>query len=303
VLRALGLGDLLAGVPALRALRRALVAEDPDAELVLAAPVALAPLVALAGVADRLLPTPDLGPVDWTGPPPDLAVDLHGNGPASRDPLRALGPGRLLAFADPDAPAWRADEPERERWCRLLTEGLGIPADPADLEIRRPAAAGPAGTGPAVVHPGAAFPSRRWPADRYAEVAAALAADGPVVVTGGLDELPLVEEVRRRAQLPAVADLAGTTDLAGLAAVVASARVVVCGDTGVAHLASAFGTPSVVLFGPTPPALWGPPPGPHRALWHGEGLERGDPHGRTPDPRLLRISVDEVLAAVAALGA
>src|SRR5207237_79615 len=32
----------------------------------------------------------------------------------------------------------------------------------------------------------------------------------------------------------------------------------VCGDTGVAHLATALGTPSVLLFGPVPPSRWGP---------------------------------------------
>ncbi|WP_449062773.1 glycosyltransferase family 9 protein, partial [Planomonospora algeriensis] len=61
------------------------------------------------------------------------------------------------------------------------------------------------------------------------------------------------------------------------------------------HLASAFATPSVVLFGPVPPALWGPPPGgPHTALWAGS---RGDPHGERPDPGLLRIEVPQVLDA------
>ena len=53
--------------------------------------------------------------------------------------------------------------------------------------------------------------------------------------------------------------LAGETDLLTLAATIAHARLLLCGDTGLAHLATAFGTPSVVLFGPTPPARWGPP--------------------------------------------
>ena len=84
-----------------------------------------------------------------------------------------------------------------------------------------------------------------------------------------------------------------------LAALVAAAGRVVVGDTGVAHLATAFGTPSVVLFGPTSPAAWGPPPGRrHRALWAGRV---GDPHGEQPDPGLLAIPVDEVLAALDAL--
>jgi ADP-heptose:LPS heptosyltransferase len=75
--------------------------------------------------------------------------------------------------------------------------------------------------------------------------------------------------------------------------VVAAAARVVCGDTGVAHLATAVGTPSVALFGPTPPALWGPPPGaPQRVLWAGGA---GDPHAERPAAGLRRIGVEQVL--------
>jgi ADP-heptose:LPS heptosyltransferase len=94
--------------------------------------------------------------------------------------------------------------------------------------------------------------------------------------------------------------LAGRTDLAQLAAQVASARLLVSGDTGIAHLASACGTPSVLLFGPTAPSRWGPPEdGPHRVLWHGDGS--GDPWGEEPDPALLAISSEEVAEAAAGL--
>ena len=70
-----------------------------------------------------------------------------------------------------------------------------------------------------------------------------------------------------------------------------------CGDTGVAHLATAYRRPSVVLFGPVAPALWGPPPRPqHVVLWHGDGT--GDPWGTDLDPALARITVDEVEGAL-----
>jgi ADP-heptose:LPS heptosyltransferase len=76
----------------------------------------------------------------------------------------------------------------------------------------------------------------------------------------------------------------------------------VCGDTGVAHLATAFGRPSVLLFGPTPPGEWGPPPERtrHRVLWAGEV---GDPLAPGPTPGLLAIGVEDVVAALAALPA
>ncbi|HEY0638819.1 MAG TPA: glycosyltransferase family 9 protein, partial [Pseudonocardiaceae bacterium] len=74
-------------------------------------------------------------------------------------------------------------------------------------------------------------------------------------------------------------------------------RLVLSADTGVAHLASACRTPSVVLFGPAEPRRWGPPPeGPHTVLTHAE-LRRGEPFADDPDPALLAVTVDEALAA------
>nr|BFE77942.1 hypothetical protein GCM10020093_005430 [Planobispora longispora] len=147
-----------------------------------------------------------------------------------------------------------------------------------------------------MIHPGAAHPARRWPPERFARVAAELRAAGhDVVVTGGPAERELALRVAHLARLPGENVLAGRTGLRELAALLTGARLLVCGDTGVAHLASAYGTPSVVLFGPVSPALWGPPPdGPHIALWAGWS---GDPHGGQPDPGLLRIDVPEVLDA------
>jgi ADP-heptose:LPS heptosyltransferase/uncharacterized protein YjbJ (UPF0337 family) len=292
--RALGLGDFLTGVPALRALRRAFAGD----RLVLAAPRAIEPLAALSGAVDAVADTAPLGP-----PPTGaaVAVNLHGRGPQSHRVLQASKPRRLIAFACAAAghagPKWRAGEHEPARWCRLLNEA-GIPADPDDLDLPRPPVRSPA-PGATVVHPGAASPARRWPPERWAAVARAeVAAGRDVVVTGGPAERELAEAVA--AGLPATTVLAGRTDLLELAALVAEAGRVLCGDTGVAHLATAYRVPSVVLFGPTPPQEWGPPAGRpwHRALWAGR---RGDPHARTPDAGLLEITVADVLAASDAL--
>lgn len=301
MLRALGLGDFLTGVPALRALRSAL----PDSELVLATPRALTPLVELAEVVDRVQPTQGLNdPLDWTGSAPKVAVNLHGRGPQSTCLLAALAPERLVAFgcseADVAGPAWRADEHEAVRWCRLVEESLDVRADPFDLGLTRPDVPAPV-AGAVVIHPGAAFASRRWPVERFAAVAAQAAAGGlPVAVTGSRAERDLAGAVAAQAGLPSTVVLAGSTSLLQLAALVAAASLVISGDTGVAHLATAYQTPSVVLFGPVSPQLWGPPAvGPHRALWHARAA--GDPWGATVDPALLDITVGEVLAAAEAV--
>lgn len=300
VLRALGLGDLLTAVPALRALRRAF----PSHRIQLAAPAALAPLAELIGAIDE---TVDTAPLTALAPRlhgADVAVNLHGRGPQSHAVLRAAHPRRLVAFAAGErcpGPAWRANEHEVVRWCRMLN-AHGIPADPHDLRIDPPAGHA-AQAAAVVVHPGAASGSRRWPAERFAAVARALAERGArVIVTGGPQEAALAEAVADEAGLPAGSSVAGRTSLVQLAAIVSQAACVVCGDTGVGHLATALGRPSVLLFGPIPPTHWGPLVSTvagrprHAVLWAGT---TGDPHAAEPDPGLLRIEPDAVLRAVA----
>jgi ADP-heptose:LPS heptosyltransferase len=196
-------------------------------------------------------------------------------------------------------PAWAPHEHEVERWCRLVTDA-GWPADPTDLDVAPP----PPGLGvegATVMHPGASSPARQWPVERWAAVARReLDAGRDVVVTGSSAELPLARAVAASAGIDADHVLAGCTDVLELAGVVAVAGRVVCGDTGVAHLATALGTPSVVLFGPVPPSEWGPPPQrpQHHALWAGR---TGDPHARHTDAGLLAIGVDDVTSVLEAV--
>jgi ADP-heptose:LPS heptosyltransferase len=300
VLRALGVGDLAAAVPALRGIRAAF----PGRSLALAAPTWLTPLIELVGGVDRVLPTDGLAGPGWDVESPEVAVNLHGSGPQSHRLLLAAGPKELWAFANAEAghldgPTWAEEEHEVRRWCRLLSH-YGVAADSADLALAVPPHDVPRGV--TIVHPGAKSPSRRWPAERYVAVARALAARGHrVVVTGSAGERDLAQRVADEAALPSAAVLAGRTGVGELAALVAHARLLVSGDTGIAHLATGYGTPSVVLFGPMSPSRWGPPPDRpyHRAIWHGTRAERGDAPGPQVHPALLLVGVDEVLAAAA----
>ena len=306
VLRALGLGDLLTAVPALRALDAAF----PDRRRVLAASRSLAPLLPLAAPGFELL---DVSACVGGAPPAPalaerlprgaLAVNLHGRGPQSHALLCAARPTRLIGFDLPGGPAWDECEHEVVRWCRLLADH-GIPADPTALDLELPDRPPYDPEGPTLIHPGAASAARRWPAERWAQVARAERAWGrEVLVSGSAAEAPLAQAVADQAGLPPAANRAGAThDLLGLAALVASAGGVVCGDTGVAHLATALRIPSIVLFGPTDPARWGPPAERpwHAALWAGR---IGDPHAAAADPGLLEITAAEVLRALSVLSA
>jgi ADP-heptose:LPS heptosyltransferase len=295
VLRALGLGDLLTGIPALRGLRRAY----PDAHIVLATPERFCELAMLSGAVDQVAPTSGLGRPQRHAAPPGLAVNLHGSGPESIADLDALDPGALLSHRHPnypglDGPPWRADLHEVDRWCRLL-EWAGIACDAKDLAIARPRGF-PDRSGLVVIHPGAAAAARRWPAERFAAVAAALHRGGhDVVITGACNERDLARSVAQKAGLAESAVLAGTLGLLGLVALICDCRLLICGDTGVGHIATATGAPSVLLFGPTPPNRWGPRgSGPHIAVWAGD---KGDPHADRPHSGLLLITASRVLDA------
>ncbi len=306
ILRALGLGDLLTAVPALRAIASAY----PSHERLLAAPRTLAPLAALIRCPDgapavhRVAHAVGLDPLPAGLSGASVAVNLHGRGPQSHRLLQAARPGRSLWLACPEvpesagSPEWRAREHEVRRWCRMLSE-QGVPASPDHLYLDPPPGEPPAGTaGATLLHPGAADGARRWPAERFLAVARAESERGArVVLTGSEPEAALCGAIASQAGLAGDSVLAGRTDLADLARAVAAADRVVCGDTGMAHLATALGTPSVVLFGPTAPAEWGPPPARrrHRVLWAGM---TGDPHGATPSEGLLEIGVPDVLGAL-----
>lgn len=297
VLRALGVGDLLTAVPALRAIRR----EFRQSRVRLATPIALGELVRMIGGVDDIVPTAGLRALT-PGPSPGLAVNLHGRGPQSTMVLSRTDPAVVwchrAADIGADGPEWEADLHEVDRWCRLLHHH-GVAADPTDLRIRPPRTA-PVDAA-IVVHPGAASAARRWPAERFAAVIRELGATfgGRVVVTGGPGEEALVDAVCRAAGAGPAIEGAVPCRLGELAALVAHARLVICGDTGIAHLATAFATPSVVLFGPTPPAWWGPRIDAelHTVLWAGR---RGDPHATRLDPGLDDIDAARVAAAASA---
>jgi ADP-heptose:LPS heptosyltransferase len=79
----------------------------------------------------------------------------------------------------------------------------------------------------------------------------------PVVLTGGPEETALTRRVARAMTGRAI-DLAGRTTLGALAVLLSNARLLICGDTGISHLAAALHVPSVVVFTGSDPLRWAP---------------------------------------------
>jgi len=140
-----------------------------------------------------------------------------------------------------------------------LAEAIGIPAVREIVPPSggtRPALAPPQPY--AVIHAAPMFTYKRWTDAGWRALAAALAARGlSVAATGAAADRAYLDRVW---QDGAVVRLDGRTTWPDLTALVADAAVYVGPDTAITHLAAATGTPTVALYGPTDPRLWGPWP-------------------------------------------
>jgi heptosyltransferase-2 len=272
------LGDTVMAVPALRALRETF----PDARVLLAGPWVT--LLAGQGLGDVLVAYPRA----WSGRlrAADTVRSFAGD-------TVVLFPNSFEAAAT--AMYWRGRRRvgfagDGRRW--LLTDALSLPEPRlhqvdeylhlvgvlgARATAREPRLAPPEPYGdtrqrardllllagapegkPMVgVHLGAAYgPAKVWVRERIVEFCRLGPSLGVVpVLLGAPSDEPLAAAVAR--EVPAVS-LVGRDSPDLLSSVLAEMAALVCGDTGVAHLAAALGTPVVTLFGPTDPALSAP---------------------------------------------
>lgn len=306
VFRALHLGDMLCALPALRALRAAL----PNASITLVGlPWARELPERFDAYLDDFLPFPGFAglPEQKQGEAAalvsfvaeakarrfDLAIQLHGDGRITNQVVAMLGARTVAGFSPRgERPAenflpYPEKGPEIHRLLELVRfvgappQGDALefpirPADRAELAAFEATARLPRG-GYICLHPGARARERRWPPEAFAAVGDALhAASGlPVVVTGSGEESALVAAVRERMHAPSI-DAALPISAGALAALLSKARLLVCSDTGVAHLAAALRLPSVVIYRASDMARWAPLDRRlHRRVW--------DPAGRAAE--------------------
>jgi lipopolysaccharide heptosyltransferase II len=119
-----------------------------------------------------------------------------------------------------------------------------------------------------VIHPGATAPSRRYPPESFAAAARLLVEqlDCRIIFTGTAQEHDLVEGIQSAMGFGSHS-FAGRLDLGGMAALIYLAPLLISNNTGPVHIASAVGTPVVVLYALTNPqhTPWAVP---HRVLSH-----------------------------------
>lgn len=299
VFRALPLGELLCAAPALRALRAAL----PQARVVLAGlPDGAAFARRHPAYVDEFLPFPGHPllpeqPVRQEALTPfyaevcarafDLALQLHDSGEVSNHIVAGFGARAVAGYCQGRGVRSRrtlllpypgAGGAEPERLLRLV-EALGAPRTDSRLEFplepgdeRELADSGlAAALEPGrylCVHPG---PAREgaWPPQRFAELADRLADEFSlaVVLSGCGDAAPPAEAVARHMRSPAVF-AAPPLSPGALGALLQRARLLVCHDGLVSHIAAGLGLPSVVIFARGDIARWAPPDRRrHRCIW------------------------------------
>ena len=272
VLRGGALGDFILTTPALRLLR----ARWPDAHIELVGNASAAELGLLDGVINAAysqhearwaalyssdpLPAPLrewLGAYDcvinfWPDPEGELARHF---------PLR---PGQqfLSAAAKPEcAPASR-------HFCEAL-KPLGLSTDDFQARLHLPgpsSAPRSASSRPMLcLHPGSSSSRRNWPVERWAQVCAQFRSQNyRVCIVGGEADASIMERLAEQGECFA------SLPLPDLARLLAQACLYLGHDTGVSHLAAALSIPSLILFGPSDPAVWAPL-GKHVTV-----LQRGD---------------------------
>ncbi len=146
----------------------------------------------------------------------------------------------------------------------------------------------------ALLNPGAGWGAKQWPAERYGQVARRLAEDGvKSLINFGPGEEPLMRAVESASEGTAQGIACSLTELIALTR---RARLFIGGDTGPMHLAAALGIPVVAIFGPTNPARNGPF-GTRSIVLRSPASPTTHSRRAQPDPGMLEISSDEVVAA------
>lgn len=278
------LGDVLMATPLIHSLRQAwpkatidalvfadtagILEGNPDLNGIVAMPPRPTAGQGLA-LAARLWRQYDLAISTQCGDRPTFFALVAGR--SSLAPVESTFSGRLKRALLDRSVAYAGGVHRVEEMLQLA-DALGIARAPR-LVCPHPRAVEGVSGDYAVIHAAPMFRYKQWSKEGWRALAAWLAGRGlAVIATGGPGEA-------ERRYLDAVCNglsvvrrLDGRLDWPQLAGLLAKARVYVGPDTSVTHVAAAAGCPTVALYGPTDPRLWGPwPTGGLDTMWDAAG--------------------------------
>ncbi len=268
-------GDVVMATPALRALKRA----HPRAEIVFECRPFMQELLEGIASVDRFLSDSGRGVLacarvlrrenfDWAVLLPDSPRAAMATWLAripvrvgySRDPLRRvlltqrLAPPSVDGKRIPISMIERYLKVTRALGCDDAGEALDLVVAPAARASVRARLDEPDGY--FVVTPGANFgASKLWPAEHFAVTADRLSREHRLrtVIAPGPGEEPTARAIAEQMSESPLLLVDPVIGLAGLAALIEGARLLLTNDTGPRHIAVALDTPAVVLMGPTDP--------------------------------------------------
>jgi heptosyltransferase-2 len=153
--------------------------------------------------------------------------------------------------------------------------------------------------------PGSIWGTKRWP--HFSQLAARLAPLHRIVVIGAKEDAALAAEIAQAAGPQRVVDATGKLSLLASAELISRCAAIVTNDSAPLHLASAMGTPTVAIFGPTVPAFGFGPLAPKRSIAEiSLDCRPCSPHGPQTCPLghwncMQHLAVQQVTDAVLAL--
>ncbi len=298
------LGDVVLSLPALRAVRK----KFPSARITVAVGKPGAEVISLSGYADETFVVDRVALRDGFKPVSifrvfkivqevrrkkfDFVIDLHSLsetnllGFLSGAPRRLYSrrPGRSLDYLSnfKPRPPIETDHKARHLIDRYLDVLIPLKIDKAerlptlkttsrdDATITRRLSKTKSDSGAPLVglFPGAGHPSRRWPLEQFASLAEFLVRNDQVkvIVFLGPEEYSFVKDVRR--QFPASVVILDQLTIPQLAAAQARLAAFVSNDTGPMHIASAVGTPVVLLLDKRAPESYLPQGDRHRVIYN-----------------------------------
>lgn len=273
VVRLRSIGDAVLATPSLIALRRFL----PDAQIDILLEDWVAPVLEGFETVDNIL---TVGKTNQSRLQTawqlrrnkyDVAFNLHG-GTTGTFFVRASGAKHLVGFASYQysflynhlAPTpqefWQQEKVHSAEQQLALLGSVGIPVEDkpkSKLAIPEKSHIRSSKFPFALIHPAAAFATKQWSAENFAEIAEYLVQNGlQVVAIGTRKESKTIDKLIQNSKVPIQSyDNLTLPQVINLAS---RAKIFVGNDSGIAHIAAAVQTPSVVIFGSSNRAHWSP---------------------------------------------